>query len=117
MRHPIEPSLFRRVDVTAFDAQGFDPEKRSHVLTAKPRIRCPHCQWQPQRSSRWFCYPMGAPEHFDNGCGTQWNTFETQGQCPTCKHQWRHTSCLVCEKTALHDAWYEAGPDKGSDKG
>ena len=107
MRHPTDPALYRRIAVTAFDRQGFDPEKRSEVLNAKPRIRCPHCMWQPPRSSRWFCYPMGAPENFDLGCGTQWNTFDTAGQCPGCKHQWRHTSCLQCEKTALHEAWYE----------
>lgn len=107
MRHPIEPSLYRRVDVTAFDRQGFDPEKKSDVLNSKPRIRCPHCKWQPERSSRWGCLPMGAPENFRGGCGASWNTFDTKGVCPGCTYKWRHTSCLACEKTSLHEDWYD----------
>lgn len=107
MRHPVEPSLYRRVDITAFDPQGFDPERRNEVANAKPRIRCPHCKWQPQKSSRWGCMSMGAPENFRRGCGTSWNTFETHGLCPGCKHQWRYTSCLACERTSPHEDWYE----------
>jgi hypothetical protein len=100
-------ALFQRIDVTAFDKQGFDAEKKSDVLNAKPRIRCPHCKWQPEKTSRWFCAPMGAPEFFKGGCGTRWNTFDTSGKCPGCNYVWKHTSCLACEKTALHEDWYE----------
>jgi hypothetical protein len=114
MRHPIEPSLYRRVDVTAFDRQGFDPERKHDVLNAKPRIRCPHCQWQPTRSAHWGCYTMGAPEYFMGGCGTSWHTFDTRGKCPGCSYQWIHTSCLACEKTSLHEAWYETEKRSGS---
>jgi hypothetical protein len=98
---------FRRGGPVAFDKQGFDPEKKHDVLNAKPRIRCPHCKWQPEKTSRWFCAPMGAPEFFKGGCGTNWNTFDTQGTCPGCNYRWKHTSCLACEKTALHEDWYE----------
>jgi hypothetical protein len=104
--------LKRTVGPTAFDPKGFDPEKKHDVMSAKPRIRCPHCKWQPKRSSRWFCLPMGAPENFDGGCGHSWNTFDTRGRCPTCQHQWKFTSCLQCEATSPHDDWYEAEDKK-----
>lgn len=115
MRHPPSPSLFRRIDVTGFDPKGFDPEKRHDVLSKRPRIRCPHCRWEPTKSSRWGCFEMGAPENFGPGCGASWNTFDSRGLCPGCKHQWRHTSCLACDRTSRHEDWYEerepgAGP-------
>jgi hypothetical protein len=78
------------------------------------RIRCPACGWQPGAASRWFCTPTGAPEHFPNGCGTAWNTFDTRGRCPGCDHVWRWTACPSCGAWALHDAWYE--PDDGGEE-
>ena len=70
------------------------------------RVRCPECKWRPDASSLWYCGDCSFPERFFGGCGTGWNTFETRGVCPGCKHQWRWTACLRCEIWSLHDDWY-----------
>ena len=101
--------------VTAFDKQAFKPKQQRAAERQGPKIRCPQCRWQPEKGSRWICLPMGAPEHFAGGCGHSWNTFDTRGRCPGCKHQWRFTSCLRCFGTSPHDDWYEqsdASPPK-----
>jgi DNA-directed RNA polymerase subunit RPC12/RpoP len=69
-------------------------------------IRCPHCDWKPEKSSRWTCVSMRKPEFFTRGCGTTWNTFETRGRCPGCGHQWHWTKCLRCHTWSAHDEWY-----------
>ncbi len=71
-----------------------------------PHIRCPKCNWQPKKESLWFCSNCDAPEYFYEACGTAWNTFDTGGKCPGCKHQWRWTSCLSCSQWSLHNDWY-----------
>jgi hypothetical protein len=75
--------------------------------TGKSRIRCPLCDWQPTASSQWACLSDGTPEPFFGGCGTVWNTFETRGRCPGCRHQWTWTSCLRCHGWSRHEDWYE----------
>ena len=62
------------------------------------KIRCPHCQWRPEKKDRWMCAP---------GCLHCWNTFETAGICPACAKQWTATACLRCTAWSLHDDWYE----------
>ena len=69
-------------------------------------IRCPHCKWQPTRHSHWMCNNCKAPEFFSNGCGTTWNTFDTQGKCPGCNYRWKYTICLSCHSWSKHEAWY-----------
>ena len=69
------------------------------------RIRCPLCRWRPDSSSRWMCGGSGPPEYY-KVCGTSWNTFDTHGRCPGCKHQWHWTACLWCGNYSLHEAWY-----------
>jgi hypothetical protein len=81
-------------------------EPRLDDRDAWARIRCPQCEWQPRRSSRWSCSECPDPEGFWGGCHTSWNTFETRGRCPGCQHQWRWTSCLSCAGWSLHDDWY-----------
>jgi DNA-directed RNA polymerase subunit RPC12/RpoP len=71
------------------------------------RIRCPHCHWHPDTSSRWCCDASDAPEPFFPGCRTEWNTFTTHGRCPGCGHQWLWTLCLRCVEWSLHEDWYE----------
>lgn len=71
------------------------------------RIRCPLCRWQPDSASRWFCWDCDYPEFFYGGCGAVWNTFETRGRCPGCRHRWSWTSCLRCGGWARHEDWYE----------
>jgi hypothetical protein len=76
------------------------------------RIRCPLCKWQPKASSRWFCADAGFPENYFNGCGTEWNTFATDGVCPGCKHQWNWTTCLACAHWSRHKDWYISKSDE-----
>ena len=78
---------------------------------ARARIRCPLCEWQPDKSSRWCCIRTPSPEGFFGGCGAVWDTFSTRGRCPGCQHQWRWTSCLRCAGWSLHEDWYEEQRD------
>lgn len=71
------------------------------------RIRCPKCRWRPDGMARWQCSYCPEPENFFGGCGAIWNTFETRGLCPDCRHQWRWTSCPSCCQWSLHEDWYE----------
>lgn len=75
------------------------------------RIRCPFCEWTPERGSRWYCSTCPEPEGFLGGCGAMWNTFDTHGLCPGCSHQWIWTSCHACYKWSLHEDWYEHDDD------
>ena len=102
--------LFRRSP----DGEEIIRENPVDDITDKtPQIRCPICRWTPDRSSRWTCWDCGHPEYFYNGCGTEWNTFDTRGVCPTCSHQWAWTTCLSCWGWSKHEDWYEDGKEAG----
>jgi hypothetical protein len=73
-------------------------------------IRCPECKWKPNATSLWYCGDCVYPEGFFDGCGMEWNTFDTGGKCPGCGHQWRWTSCLSCFVWSRHDDWYADEP-------
>ena len=88
---------------TIITADIADPTRN----TASPRIRCPKCQWQPDRSSTWVCLSGPGPEPPFPSCGTSWNTFDTGGRCPGCSHQWQWTTCLRCHEWSPHLDWYE----------
>jgi hypothetical protein len=92
---------------------GVDSTERSKAedVLASSRIRCPHCDWRPNPSSRWCCVECPEPEGFFHGCGTQWNTFQTRGRCPGCQHQWRWTLCPACAGWSPHDDWYVEAPE------
>jgi len=72
-----------------------------------PGIRCPLCMWRPKKTDVWMCCDCDHPEYFYGGCGTAWNTFETEGVCPTCLHQWQWTACFGCFMWSKHRDWYE----------
>jgi hypothetical protein len=96
--------LFRK---SADDKQGHvEKLEGSDAAKSTRSIRCPLCKWSPDRSSRWTCWDCGHPEYFYNGCGTEWNTFDTRGVCPTCAHPWIWTSCLSCWSWSKHEDWY-----------
>lgn len=96
-------SLFQKGEFERrLDRDAAEDEKERR----EKRVRCPACKWQPSVSSRWYCGDCPHPEGFFGGCGAFWNTFETNGVCPGCKHQWRWTVCLRCLQWALHDDWY-----------
>ncbi|MCY7348596.1 MAG: hypothetical protein LH614_20595 [Pyrinomonadaceae bacterium] len=90
---------------------GFGDYSATEKLKDAPpdfsHIRCPLCRWQPQKSSRWHCSDFGL--HF--GCGTNWNTFDTRGQCPGCRYRWQWTDCLRCFRSSPHEAWYAESGD------
>lgn len=86
----------------------FEREKQE---TEYSRIRCPKCKWKPNKSSRWWCADCDYPEYFYDACYSAWNTFETRGVCPVCRHLWRWTSCLACEGWSRHEDWYERGEE------
>jgi hypothetical protein len=87
---------------TVVVAEGITPSRE----TSSPRIRCPHCAWQPDRSSTWVCLSGPGPEPPFESCGTAWNTFDTGGRCPGCSHQWQWTTCLQCHEWSPHLEWY-----------
>ena len=70
------------------------------------RVRCPLCRWQPSALDLWHCSDAGHPEYYFGGCGAMWNTFETGGRCPGCRHLWRWTMCLSCAGWSPHEEWY-----------
>jgi hypothetical protein len=101
-------TAFRKTDKTEEILKNLETDDGASKTN---RIRCPHCRWRPQKSSRWFCGDCDYPEYFYGGCGTGWNTFETGGVCPGCAHKWIWTSCLHCAKWSLHEDWYGRDAD------
>jgi hypothetical protein len=79
--------------------------------SAFARIRCPVCAWQPSASSLWCCASVNTPEPPFDACGTFWNTFDTEGLCPGCAHQWVWTTCLRCGVASRHAEWYDVSDD------
>jgi hypothetical protein len=76
--------------------ESLEEDVRDEQGTARGRIRCPKCVWQPTRHDRWRCR-----------CMHVWNTFDTRGVCPSCRYAWRETQCLRCHQWSLHVDWYE----------
>jgi len=64
-------------------------------------ISCPKCNWHPDGYAYWAC----------SQCGHGWNTFDTRGQCPKCKHQHHLTQCIAfaggCNGMSPHLKWYK----------
>ena len=81
--------------------------ERDEQKTDSRRVRCPLCRWQPSAYSLWYCSDAGHPEYFFGGCGALFNTFETGGRCPGCRHLWRWTMCLRCAGWSPHGEWYD----------
>lgn len=74
----------------------------------KIKIKCPSCSWKPTKKAMWRCE-----------CGTQFNAFAQQNQCPTCKKTWEYTQCVEeaggCNEFAPHIDWYENVPSMVSE--
>ncbi len=58
-------------------------EQETRREPSSPRIRCPLCGWSPRKDDCWAC-----------GCGHLWNTFDTEGVCPACLHQWSFLAAI-----------------------
>jgi Domain of unknown function (DUF4272) len=73
-----------------------------NIFTSKDNriIQCSFCEWSPDGEIHWACT-----------CGYDWNTFETKGQCPKCKEQWKDTWCPGCGKSSPHSDWYKTKED------
>lgn len=79
-------------------------EDEAGLRGGRPRIRCPHCSWEPRREDRWSCE-----------CGWIWHTFDTFGTCPACERRWHETQCLACHDWSPHPEWYADGDDEDGD--
>jgi hypothetical protein len=75
------------------------PREDWRPATGGPRIRCPRCAWEPERSDTWMC-----------SCLHVWNTFETLGVCPGCGREWEETQCRRCHEWSRHADWYAKEP-------
>ena len=64
----------------------------------QPRIRCPHCGWQPDGKPYWQC----------ERCYMVFDTFATRAHCPNraCGNSWPHTQCIRCNILSPHEQWY-----------
>jgi hypothetical protein len=66
-----------------------------------PKIRCPLCAWRPDGKPYWQC----------EICLTQFDTFATAAQCPSCDNRWYETQCIRCDEMSAHESWYDTeGP-------
>ncbi|HOY68367.1 MAG TPA: hypothetical protein PLP29_15910 [Candidatus Ozemobacteraceae bacterium] len=99
---------FLRADDRSPVPPGLVKTRRERAKTDFSRIRCPLCGWRPRKTDRWSCSRCDVPEGFTGGCGTSWNTFQTHGLCPGCRHPWQWTCCLACAGWSLHEDWYDA---------
>ena len=91
--------LFKRTPESVWFREVIDrPGQRS----GRPRIRCPKCAWEPERSDLWMCFCLHA-----------WHTFDTGGVCPSCDQQHAETQCLQCHDWSPHDDWYARADDGG----
>ena len=84
---------------------GIPPPARERAgqRSGRVRIRCPRCGWEPGSHDRWMCL-----------CLHVWNTFDTRGLCPACRHQWLETQCLRCKVMSRHEDWYVEEPRPSS---
>lgn len=64
----------------------------------RPGIACPACDFSPPPGMLWSCAP--------DGCGGEFDTFETRARCPHCEAQFAWTECPACERKSPHQAWY-----------
>jgi len=71
------------------------------MLFGYPRsdIACPGCGFSPSVGMTWVCAP--------DGCGAAFDTFASQGQCPTCEARFAWTQCPRCNRMSPHRAWYK----------
>jgi hypothetical protein len=72
-------------------------EDRAAALRWRAGVRCPRCGWIPKPVHQWAC----------ESCGHTWDTFETRGICPSCRHKETSTQCMACEAYSPHEEWYE----------
>lgn len=96
----IRQTMYFRRDTTApyrmrpskSGAEGRRPLKK------KPRIRCPHCGWQPDGKPYWQC----------ERCFTAFDTFTSRAHCPNraCANTWPNTQCIRCGILSPHEQWY-----------
>jgi Zn-dependent protease len=91
---------------------SFNSLKHARALIAWNRIErrtdvaCPHCGSSPPVGVYWKC----------GQCNSQFDAFETLGQCPNCNQRYGELMCLDCGKLAKVDAWSNEEPTSSEDK-
>ena len=78
-----------------------DAASFSSFFGRRSGVACPACGVSPLVGTPWTCSP--------DGCGGQFDTFETHGRCPHCDAQFRWTQCPSCGRASAHNAWYRPG--------
>jgi len=82
---------------------GFQQARILAQLENAPRHRdaaCPSCDAHPLQGRYWRC----------DECGTMFDTFVTEAQCPHCGEHYESTACVECGKAHPIWAWYSQSP-------
>lgn len=51
------------------------------------RVECPECKWEPTTNSLWEC----------EGCGFEFQMFNSGGICPQCEQRHQRVYCIEWE--------------------
>jgi Zn-dependent protease len=71
------------------------------ALPRRPGLACPSCGQAPLQAPVWRC----------GRCGTPFDFFATQGQCPQCGERYPKAACPECGQLSPVDMWFlEAVP-------
>jgi Zn-dependent protease len=70
-------------------------------LPRRAGFECPVCKSAPPLGDFWRC----------SNCGTSFDTFATQGQCPNCASRFAVTRCLDCGRMSPLGEWYASAPE------
>ncbi len=68
---------------------------------AQRKAKCPYCLQPPPVGPHWMCSDF---ESF--GCGTSFDTFETNAVCPNCGRKFRLTQCINCGEWSPIENYY-----------
>ncbi len=68
---------------------------RMAKLPRREGFSCPSCHTAPPLGNFWKC----------SQCGQQFDTFQTQGQCPSCATRFPVTACLDCGRAYPMSEW------------
>jgi hypothetical protein len=69
---------------------------RLERLPRNPHAACPSCHAHPPAGLFWVC------DH----CGTRFDTFATEAECPKCGAWFHNTTCPFCHNQHRIDQWF-----------
>ena len=70
-------------------------------LPRRAGFECPVCKTAAPLGNLWRC----------SNCATSFDTFATQGQCPSCAARFAGTRCLDCGRMSPVSEWYATAPE------